>query len=152
MILKDFKNLMQKLALQMWNKCVPVFEAQRKKNIQKSSQIFKLQSSEGHPELNNLTLIDLEHIQQIFVLESVKILGPNEIPRTKQKKKKKDSSPKELQPEIAEQKIETSREPVSLRKLMDYADNTRVKEIFSYRENEVKVECQFQTLLEVFQD
>ena len=27
MILKDFKNLMQKLALQMWNKCVPVFEA-----------------------------------------------------------------------------------------------------------------------------
>ena len=35
---------------------------------------------------------------------------------------------------------------------MDYDDNTRVKEIFSYRENEVKVECQFQTLLEVFQD
>ena len=42
MVLKDFKNLMQKLALQMWNKCVPVFEAQRKKNIAKSSQIFKL--------------------------------------------------------------------------------------------------------------
>lgn len=27
MELRDFKNLMQKLALQMWNKCVPVFEA-----------------------------------------------------------------------------------------------------------------------------
>ena len=97
-------------------------------------------------------MIDLENIQQIFVLDSVKILGPNEIPRTNGKKKKKDSPQSELQPETVEQKIETSREPVCVRKLMDYDDNTRVKEIFSYRENEVKVECQFQTLLEVFQD
>ena len=46
MQLKDFKNLMQKLALQMWNRCVTVFEKQRLKSIQKSSQIFKTSTAE----------------------------------------------------------------------------------------------------------
>mmetsp|Transcript_27145 Transcript_27145/g.33741 ORF Transcript_27145/g.33741 Transcript_27145/m.33741 type:complete len:141 (+) Transcript_27145:584-1006(+) len=92
MVLKDFKNLMQKLALQMWNKCVPVFEAQRKKNIAKTSQIFKLQSSEGNTQLNSLTLIDLENIQQIFVLQSIKIFGTAELNKKEVRKKRKEMS------------------------------------------------------------
>ena len=51
-----------------------------------------------------------------------------------------------------EPKIETSKAPVNVRKLMDYEDNTMIRDIFTYRKNEVKVECQFQTLLEIFQD
>jgi len=96
MVLKDFKNLMQKLALQMWNKCVPVFEAQRKKNIAKTSQIFKLQSSEGNTQLNSLTFIDLENIQQIFVLQSIKILGTAELNKKEVRKKHKEMSQFEL--------------------------------------------------------
>ena len=62
MILKDFKNLMQKLALQMWNKCVPVFEAQKEKSLRRKSQIFKDNSSEANVALNNLSNLDLEKI------------------------------------------------------------------------------------------
>ena len=37
MIVKDFKNLLQKLALQMWNRCVVIFKEQREKAIAKLS-------------------------------------------------------------------------------------------------------------------
>ena len=63
----------------MWNKCVPVFEAQREKSIRRSSQIFKDNSSEANVALNNLTQLDLEKIQQIFVLQNIKILGTDEL-------------------------------------------------------------------------
>mmetsp|Transcript_27145 Transcript_27145/g.33743 ORF Transcript_27145/g.33743 Transcript_27145/m.33743 type:complete len:120 (+) Transcript_27145:1022-1381(+) len=35
---------------------------------------------------------------------------------------------------------------------MDFDENTLVSEIFSYRQNEVKVECEFTTLMDVFAD
>ena len=41
MILKDFKNLLQKLALQMWNRCVTVFKDQRLQAFAKKQQSIK---------------------------------------------------------------------------------------------------------------
>lgn len=79
MVLKDFKNLMQKLALQMWNKCVTVFEQQRMRSINKSSQIFKTQSQVSTSELRNLNVMDLIEIQKIFVLETITIHGKDEL-------------------------------------------------------------------------
>ena len=35
MILKDLKSLLQKVALQMWNRCVTVFKGQRMSRIAK---------------------------------------------------------------------------------------------------------------------
>ena len=49
MLFKDLKNLMQKLALQMWNRCVTVFKEQRMQKISKSSMQFKLYSRETNP-------------------------------------------------------------------------------------------------------
>ena len=71
MVLKDFKNLLQKLALQMWNRCVTVFKEQRSKAVQKSSLNFKLYSQETNKDLKRLSIFELQTIQNIFILTDI---------------------------------------------------------------------------------
>ena len=59
LMLKDFKNLQQKLALQMWNRCVTVFKEQRMKAIAKSSQTFKMSIGEKSEGLQRLSMFEL---------------------------------------------------------------------------------------------
>ena len=92
MVLKDFKNLMQKLALQMWNRCVKVFEQQRKKAIAKSSIVFKSMLSDNNEVLKDLTMIELEQIQRVFILKAIQILTASEYNRRdSSKQSKKDA-------------------------------------------------------------
>lgn len=68
-VYKDFKNLMQKLALQMWNRCVTVFKDQRMKAIAKSSTAFKLAASDTKEDLKRLSMFELQAIQNIFIMK-----------------------------------------------------------------------------------
>ena len=60
MTMRDFKMLFQKLALQMWNRCVTVFNTQRKQAILKMSQAFKMANE--NEDLAKLNMLELEAI------------------------------------------------------------------------------------------
>ena len=156
MVLKDFKNLLQKLALQMWNRCVTVFKEQRSKAVQKSSVNFKLYSQETNQDLKRLSMFELQTIQNIFILTDIKVLGSDEEYKKDAKKEKKNAmsaferKPIDYKPRHSNDLEQNS--PTKATPLMELSEETKVSELMSYRKNDIKVVCKFKTLLEYFME
>jgi len=81
----------------MWNRCVTVFEAQRSKAISKSSQVF-ISQVQDNSELRKLSMLDLQQIQKIFVLQKIEIHGNDEIYQKESRSKPKIDSAFDLKP------------------------------------------------------
>ena len=163
MELREFRNLMQKLALQMWNRCVTVFKAQRSKAVAKKSQVFKLQTSELNEKLNQVSIFELDAVQNIFILSTIDILCNDEIHKKDGKNKKsgtqnvfaiKAQSPTFNRRTTSVSFSQSREEDRDLRnvplKKMD--GSIKAHEFLSYRRNEIQVVCKFKTLLELFQE
>ena len=136
----------------MWNRCVKVFEQQRKKAVEKSSMVFKSMLSDTSHNLHDLTMIDLEMIQRIFILKQIDMLTTDEIHKKEPvKQKPKEASGFEIKPKAPVPRASFMKSKSEVHKpLMEMHDGIKVSEIFSYRKNEIKVGCKFVTLLECF--
>ena len=76
MVRNDFDNLIQKLALKMWNECSQVFQRERWKEFKKMAQ-------NQAPALSSyLSKVEIEACKNIFVLQTFQIVIANEmVPR-----------------------------------------------------------------------
>ena len=123
--------------------------------------MFKVGSADSVEQLRNLTMFELQAIQNIFVMKKIDILGFNELNR-KEKPKNRTQSAFEAKPlnersprsssTYAKERVETLDSGQGETPLMEMPDRVKVGDIFNYRKNQVKVVCTFQTLLELFQE
>ena len=138
----------------MWNRCVTVFKDQRMSKIAKqSSTYFKLHSYENNNEAKNLTIFEIQAIQNIFIMQKIQILGTEEkLDDEKKKVKNSKKSTLDGQDNQVEQQSLFAEVNSYITPMMEMNENTKVSDILSYRKNEIKVVCKFQTLFDLFQD